>query len=83
MLVPHIRSTALRKIVQTSRSGVLRQRNCPYATVTPFFQGEVAQPTVRTEIPGPIAKWMRDDLDDVFDTRSLNMLVDYKKSYGN
>ncbi|KAH0130371.1 hypothetical protein KCU66_g3666, partial [Aureobasidium melanogenum] len=44
---------------------------------------EATQPSVKTQIPGPVAMQMRNDLNDVFDTRSLNMLVDYTKSYGN
>ncbi|KAL6708746.1 4-aminobutyrate transaminase [Coniothyrium glycines] len=41
------------------------------------------QPHVRTSIPGPKAKAMAESLDRVFDTRSLNMMVDYEKSQGN
>ncbi|KAK3340957.1 aminotransferase class-III-domain-containing protein [Neurospora tetraspora] len=40
-------------------------------------------PTVKTEIPGPKAKEAIKELDEVFDTRSLNMLTDYPKSVGN
>lgn len=40
-------------------------------------------PTVKTEIPGPKAKEVIKELDEVFDTRSLNMLTDYHKSVGN
>lgn len=39
--------------------------------------------SVKTEIPGPKAKEQIADLDKVFDTRSLNMLTDYKSSVGN
>lgn len=48
------------------------------------FDGiEPSAPTVKTEIPGPKAKVQIADLDKVFDTRSLNMLTDYKESIGN
>lgn len=48
------------------------------------FDGvEPSAPSVQTEIPGPKAKEQIADLDKVFDTRSLNMLTDYKASIGN
>lgn len=40
-------------------------------------------PSVKTEIPGPKAKAAIVELDEVFDTRSLNMLTDYSKCAGN
>lgn len=48
------------------------------------FDGiEPSAPSVKTEIPGPKSKEQTADLDKVFDTRSLNMLTDYKASIGN
>lgn len=48
------------------------------------FEGiEPKAPSVKTEIPGPVSKAQTADLDKVFDTRSLNMLTDYKTSIGN
>lgn len=44
---------------------------------------EPEAPSVKTEIPGPKAKAAIAELDQVFDTRSLNMLTDYQKSAGN
>ncbi|KAK1835182.1 aminotransferase class-III-domain-containing protein [Podospora conica] len=44
---------------------------------------EPEAPSVQTEIPGPKAKAAIAELDQVFDTRSLNMLTDYQKSAGN
>lgn len=38
---------------------------------------------MRTAIPGPISKKAIVDLDRVFDTRSLNMIVNYRNSFGN
>jgi len=49
----------------------------------PFFPDEPSRPTVRTGIPGPKSKEAIADLDRVFDTRSLNMMVNYRDSYGN
>lgn len=49
----------------------------------PFFPDEPSGPIVKTEIPGPKSKKAIEDLDKVFDTRSLNMLANYQESYGN
>lgn len=38
---------------------------------------------MRTEIPGPKTKELIEDLESVFDTRSLNMMTDYDSSVGN
>lgn len=46
-------------------------------------QREPARPSVKTSIPGPQTQRIVKDLDGVFDTRSLKMIVDYKKSLGN
>lgn len=50
---------------------------------TYFFRDEPAAPTVRTQIPGPISKQYIKELDEVFDTRGLNMLTDFTRSIGN
>jgi 4-aminobutyrate aminotransferase/(S)-3-amino-2-methylpropionate transaminase len=49
----------------------------------PFFPDEPAGPIVKTAIPGPQSKKIIQDLDKVFDTRSLNMVANYEKSFGN
>lgn len=49
----------------------------------PFFPDEPRLPTVRTAIPGPESKKAIERLSKVFDTRSLNMMADYSRSYGN
>ncbi|QSZ30628.1 hypothetical protein DSL72_000186 [Monilinia vaccinii-corymbosi] len=56
-----------------------------YATpsVKPFFTGEPERPHVKTAIPGPESQKAVAELDTVFDTRSLNMLANYQKSFGN
>jgi 4-aminobutyrate aminotransferase / (S)-3-amino-2-methylpropionate transaminase len=59
---------------------------CPQlrmASANPFYAGEPDAPSVKTAIPGPEAKRQIEALNDVFDTRSLNMLTDYQKSFGN
>jgi 4-aminobutyrate aminotransferase / (S)-3-amino-2-methylpropionate transaminase len=48
-----------------------------------YYAGEHESPLVKTEIPGPKSKEHIAKLDEVFDTRSLNMLADYTKSFGN
>lgn len=53
-----------------------------YATV-PYFSNEPSKPSVTTSIPGPLSKKAIEDLDIVFDTRSLNMICDYTRSVGN
>ncbi|ESZ97989.1 4-aminobutyrate aminotransferase [Sclerotinia borealis F-4128] len=56
-----------------------------YATtsVKPFFTGEPEKPHIKTAIPGPESQKAITELDEVFDTRSLNMLANYQKSSGN
>ncbi|KAK6502522.1 hypothetical protein TWF506_003103 [Arthrobotrys conoides] len=49
----------------------------------PFFPNEPTKPSVKTEIPGPKSKVAITELDEVFDTRSLNMICDYENSVGN
>lgn len=48
-----------------------------------YAKWEPEGPSVKTAIPGPKAKVAIAELDQVFDTRSLNMLTDYSKSAGN
>jgi 4-aminobutyrate aminotransferase/(S)-3-amino-2-methylpropionate transaminase len=48
-----------------------------------FFPDEPRGPIVKTQIPGPKSQQAIEKLTKVFDTRSLNMMADYKKSYGN
>lgn len=49
----------------------------------PFFPDEPTGPIMRTQIPGPQSKKAIAHLDSVFDTRSLNMMVNYQNSFGN
>ncbi|KAF1990589.1 hypothetical protein K402DRAFT_400786 [Aulographum hederae CBS 113979] len=48
-----------------------------------FFPDEPAGPTVKTSIPGPKSVEAIRRLNNVFDTRSLNMMANYQNSYGN
>jgi 4-aminobutyrate aminotransferase / (S)-3-amino-2-methylpropionate transaminase len=49
-----------------------------------FYESwEPEGPKLQGALPGPKAKEATAQLDKVFDTRSVNMLADYTKSYGN
>ncbi|KAI1085650.1 4-aminobutyrate aminotransferase [Whalleya microplaca] len=48
-----------------------------------FYTGEPNGPVIKTDIPGPKSQEHIAKLTQVFDTRSLNMLADYTKSFGN
>lgn len=53
------------------------------AVEQPYFPDEPTGPSIKTEIPGPKSKEEVARLDRVFDTRSLNMMVNYQNSFGN
>ncbi|KAJ9137564.1 4-aminobutyrate aminotransferase [Pleurostoma richardsiae] len=66
------------------RASTLRMRLSPTSrAASTFFPTEPAKPTVKTDIPGPIARAHIQSLQEVFDTRNLNMLTDYQRSIGN
>lgn len=48
-----------------------------------LFHGEPTGPSVKTQIPGPKSSKAIERLTKVFDTRSLNMIADYRESKGN
>jgi len=54
-----------------------------FNTRSTYFPDEPRAPSMRTSFPGPNSKAAIEDLDTVFDTRSLNMIADYSKSAGN
>lgn len=54
------------------------------ASVKPFHKDEPAGPVLKTSsFPGPEATRHAKELNEVFETRSLNMVADYTKSAGN
>lgn len=53
------------------------------AASKPFYQGEPQGPVLKTTLPGPETAKHIKELDQVFDTRSLNFMADYNKSMGN
>ncbi|QPH12625.1 hypothetical protein C2857_004876 [Epichloe festucae Fl1] len=53
------------------------------AAVKSFHKDEPAAPILKTKFPGPKAVEALKELDDVFETRSVNMMADYTQSEGN
>lgn len=51
--------------------------------VASIYDAEPAGPVFKTQLPGPESIKYINQLDEVFDTRSLNVLADYTKSHGN
>lgn len=87
--------TISRRVTATNPTRLLTSRLAPISSLPSRsfsasasnmgrFDGvEPSAPSVKTEIPGPKARVQTADLDKVFDTRSLNMLTDFKASMGN
>lgn len=59
------------------------RRRYASASAEPLFPDEPREPIIQTSIPGPESKKAIERLSKVFDTRSLNMMADYQRSYGN
>ncbi|KAL9125449.1 MAG: hypothetical protein Q9217_005347 [Psora testacea] len=78
--------SAIRPITTTSKAGAnaMATANMQQSSLEqPFFPDEPHRPTIQTAIPGPQSKKAVEELDRVFDTRSLNMLANYQNSFGN
>lgn len=79
-----IRSAVGRGSVATGlRAAAAIPASMRFASSKSFFPNEPEAPTVKTAVPGPSGKKAISELDEVFDTRSVNFLADYKKSVGN
>jgi 4-aminobutyrate aminotransferase/(S)-3-amino-2-methylpropionate transaminase len=84
-------ASRLRPFVRVPKTSLQQQRyaaqaalkSSPPAEEQPFFINEPSGPVIKTEFPGPEQKKAIEELDKVFDTRSLNMLANYQKSVGN
>lgn len=77
---------ALQRLPLLSSSSTTARRSFTSSArvMSSFYQSwEPKGPSVKTEIPGPKAKEAIAELNQVFDTRSLNMLTDYYSSSGN
>lgn len=68
---------------QALRAGAAASFKASTSGEQPYFPDEPSKPTVKTAIPGPVSQQKIAELNRVFDTRALNMLVDYKASLGN
>ena len=78
-----LRASATRPVAAVSLQS-RRQFAASSPVMSSFYaKWEPECPSLKTEIPGPKAKAAIAELDEVFDTRSLNMLTDYTKSAGN
>lgn len=84
-----LRAAGMRPILAASKRiaapSTLRQTLAVSSSrmVSSYYQGEAQAPIVKTDIPGPKSQEHVTKLDTVFDTRSMNMLADYTKSFGN
>lgn len=67
----------------THQPQLFRSAYATLSAASPYFNNEPSKPSVTTPIPGPVSKKAIDELTEVFDTRSLNMICDYNKSVGN
>ncbi|KAK6353513.1 4-aminobutyrate transaminase [Orbilia brochopaga] len=83
---------SVRRAVEIQQRRAIHNTRCrPAANIAvdsvssqePFFPNEPTRPSVKTEIPGPKSQVAIKELDEVFDTRSLNMICDYEHSLGN
>ncbi|WQF75926.1 Putative aminotransferase class-III, pyridoxal phosphate-dependent transferase, major [Colletotrichum destructivum] len=90
MVFTRASATLARPVIRAARSSAAalpRRTLCAsaprMAASASLFPGEPSGPSLKTDIPGPASKKHTEDLHKVFDTRSLNMLTDYKKSKGN
>lgn len=86
-LRPITQKLRIRSITTTTQSQATAaaavDHDSPSLFDQPFFPDEPHKPRVRTPIPGPKSKKAIAELNQVFDTRSLNMLANYQQSYGN
>lgn len=71
------------KTAPRAATAAAAQRPVADAVEQPLFLDEPSGPTLRTEIPGPESKKAIAELDQIFETRSLNMMANYQNSFGN
>jgi 4-aminobutyrate aminotransferase/(S)-3-amino-2-methylpropionate transaminase len=68
----------------SSKAQVTRAANNGVSHFSTFtIEGEPKSPVVKTKIPGPLSAATTKRLHKVFDTRSINMLTNFKESRGN
>ena len=76
-------STHLCRAATSVAAQALHSNSHAHSVEEPFFPEEPRQPAVQTEIPGAKAREAIARLDKIYDTRSLNMMANYDKSFGN
>jgi len=77
-----IRSMAS-KTAPRAATAAAAQRTATDSAEQILFADEPVGPMLRTEIPGPESKKAIAELDQIFETRSLNMMANYQSSFGN
>ncbi|KAM0476692.1 hypothetical protein ACHAPX_006113 [Trichoderma viride] len=88
--MPSLRAVqALRPAIRSLHAASLNSARCfssasiRMASNKAFVQGEPDAPVLKASIPGPQSQKRIDELSEVFDTRSINMMTDFTKSIGN
>ncbi|CAK7237876.1 4-aminobutyrate transaminase [Sporothrix eucalyptigena] len=76
------------RLTQSASAALLCARVCRPAhplhrTISSFVPGEPERPSMKTTLPGPVSQAKIASLTDVFDTRNVSLLTDYRKSIGN
>ena len=77
------RSLASQTTPKQATAAAVAQTPMADAVEQPFFPDEPMGPMVRTAIPGPQSQKAIAELNQIFDTRALNMMTNYQNSYGN
>ena len=80
---PRLTTRAVTHAARTYTAAAAAVSHVETSKETPFFPQEPSAPIVKTQIPGPKAQAAIKELDEVFDTRSLNMIANYHQSFGN
>lgn len=74
-------AATLSRASKNQKSFLVPPKSSNYAILA--TQKEPTEPQILTSIPGPEAVLGIKQLTRVFDTRSVNMLIDYDKCFGN
>ena len=80
---PTTRTLASQTASKAATAAAMQAPTMSDAIEQPFFPEEPSGPIIRTAIPGPESKKAIAHLDTVFETRSLNMMANYQRSFGN
>jgi 4-aminobutyrate aminotransferase/(S)-3-amino-2-methylpropionate transaminase len=85
VLRANTRTAFIRRMATQSppRAAAAAAQTVADAIEQPLFPDEPTGPSMRTQIPGPEGKKAIAELDEVYETRSLNMMCNYQNSFGN